>query len=408
MPAPLVSLGATFGGWACFGGGRVDYPLPQGRSFYLHTNCKPDARHVVEFSVMDTTLKKRLTWTQKDPRRALVKGWVQDPEFCWAYFDLCDDLALNQSRATLDLALHAVEFAETHGDPHLIHRAHGVLCHAFLARGDLYWAGKILHQIRDAALACCPPCRADFFNRQGYLLGEDRLAAESLEALNRALEEGGRQLSDDARARIYFGRSVAHHFLGNRRRALKDARGTLMGLSLDAPRGYYYDSGALIAVYIVGGDPEHDAYAEESFRLFSERIKGQKDWAEMHTRSAWAGTHLSARRGDFRGARRQIKRAWTQLRYNGLARELVAATLDRCQLICRGVEPRGDSPEVALELIKTCSQRPDLDDGLKERLQAMRSVLEVRPEHAFSELVDCRRSFIAPVPGAMAERIGAK
>ena len=30
------------------------------------------------------------------------------------------------------------------------------------------------------------------------------------------------------------------------------------------------------------------------------------------------------------------------------------------------------------------------------------------PENAFEELVAFRRSFIAPVPGAMAERIGAK
>ncbi len=357
---------------------------------------------------MDTALKKRLAWTLKDPRRALVKGWFQDPEFCRAYFDLCDDLALNQGRATLDLALAAVEFAEAHGDPHLIHRAHGVLCHAFIARGNLHWAGKILEQIRQSALACCPTCRSDFFHRQGYLLGEDRLAAESLEALNRALEEGGRHLSADARARILYGRGIAHHFLGNRRQALKDARGTLLGVSLDAPRGYFHDSGAVIPIYIIGGDPEHDEYAMETFRRFSERIKGGKDWAEMNTRTAWAGTHLSARRGDFRSALRQIKSAWTQLRYNGLPREFVAATLDRCQLICRGVEPRGDSPDKALELIETCSQRPDLNDALKERLKAMKSVLEVRPEHAFSELVDCRRSFIAPVPGAMAERIGAK
>ncbi len=87
--------------------------------------------------------------------------------------------------------------------------------------------------------------------------------------------------------------------------------------------------------------------------------------------------------------------------------EYVAATFDRCQLICRGVEPRGDSPELALELIETCRRRPDLDDPLEERLDAMKNVLELRPEHAYRELVDCRRSFIAPVPGAMAERIGA-
>ncbi len=49
--------------------------------------------------------------------------------------------------------------------------------------------------------------------RQGFLLGEDFQARESLEALDRALEEGGRRLSADARARIYYCRSYANHFL---------------------------------------------------------------------------------------------------------------------------------------------------------------------------------------------------
>ncbi len=356
---------------------------------------------------MDATLKKRLTWTRKDPHRALANGWVQDPAFCRAFFDLCDHLAFVLSPATFKLALRAVEFAENHGDPHLVHRSHGVLSHAYIIDGDLYWAGKTLEQIRERALACCPACRGDYFQRQGFLLGEDFQARESLEALNHALEEGGRHLGADARARIYYCRSYAHHLLGRRRRALEDVRSCLMGLSLDAPRGYFLDCGAIQPIYVIGGDPENDDYAAATLRLFAGRIKGLKDWVDMNTRSAWSGAHLSARQGDFKSARRQFKSAWTQLRYNGLAREILAATLDRCQLLCRGVEPRGRAPEEALKLIAVCRQRPDLDDGHRERLDAMKSILEIRPEHAFRELVDCRRSFIAPVPGAMAERIGA-
>ena len=59
---------------------------------------------------MDAALKKRLTWTTKDPRRALANGWMQDPEFCRAFCDLCDQLALVLSPATFKLALRAVEF----------------------------------------------------------------------------------------------------------------------------------------------------------------------------------------------------------------------------------------------------------------------------------------------------------
>ncbi len=356
---------------------------------------------------MERKLRYRLTQTQQDPCRALDAGWVQDPAFVRAFFDLCDHLAFVLSPATFELALRAVELAEAGGDRHLVHRSQGVLSHAYIVRGDLYWAGRTLEQVRPSALACCPDCRSDFFQRQGFLLGEHFDARESLEALDRALEEGGRRLGADARARIYYCRSYAHHFLGRRRRAIEDVRRCLAGLSLDSPRGYFLDCGAILPIYVIGGDPEHDDLAFAILRDFAERIKGLRGWAGMHTRSAWAGAQLSARQGDYRRSRQLFKRAWIQLRHDGLAREYVAATLDRCQLICRGVEPRGDSPELALELIETCRRRPDLDGPLSERLDAMKNVLEVRPEDAFRELVDCRRSFIAPVPGAMAERIGA-
>ncbi len=217
---------------------------------------------------------------------------------------------------------------------------------------------------------------------------------------------GERRLSADARARITYCRSYAYHFLGLRRRAIEDLRHTAMNLSLDSPRGYFLDCGALLPIFVMGGDPEDDEAARAVLRDFAGRIHGVKGWGDMLARSLWAGSHLSARLGDFRTALRQIKSAWIRLRQDGMARELVAATLDRCQLICRGVEHRADSPELALELIAAC-RRPHLGEALSERLDAMESVLEVRPEHAFRELVDCRRSFVAPVPGAMAERIGA-
>ena len=133
----------------------------------------------------------------------------------------------------------------------------------------------------------------------------------------------------------------------------------------------------------------------------------RNDWGDMHTRSAWSGAHLSARQGKFRRARRQLKSSWIQLRYDGLTRELVAATVDRCEFMCRGVEPRVDAPDVAQDLIGVClKQRSDMSEAQREGLGEMLRVHARWPENAFEELVGFRRSFIAPVPGAMAERIG--
>lgn len=59
--------------------------------------------------------KDRLTQTEKDPRKAIERGWFHDPAFCQGYFDRCEDHALHIAPDTLDLAMKAVEIAASHG-----------------------------------------------------------------------------------------------------------------------------------------------------------------------------------------------------------------------------------------------------------------------------------------------------
>ena len=69
----------------------------------------------------------RLNQTEKDPQLALTHGWYRDPEFLEGLFDRCEHLGYYRRKEALELAKHAVKFAESHGDPHLVNRAHGVL-----------------------------------------------------------------------------------------------------------------------------------------------------------------------------------------------------------------------------------------------------------------------------------------
>ncbi len=202
--------------------------------------------------------RKRITWALKDPGLALEGDWVEDPKFCAGFLDGCDQLVFVQAKQVIEIARRAVEAADVCGDPHLLNRAYGVLAHAYVARGDYYWAQKTLAEVRERALACCPRCRSDHFQRLGDLLMEERRLDDSLTALDRALEDG-RELSADARGRIHFVRGITHHLLGNRGRALDDAGATLELVSLSSPRGYFVDTGACIGIYVAGGDPEHDA-----------------------------------------------------------------------------------------------------------------------------------------------------
>jgi hypothetical protein len=57
-------------------------------------------------------------------------------------------------------------------------------------------------------------------------------------------------------------------------------------------------------------------------------------------------------------------------------------------------------------LVKSLETRPDLDEDYRSGLKTMIGVLDDWPENAFDELGAFRRSFIAPVPSGLAERIG--
>lgn len=351
--------------------------------------------------------RKRLTWALKAPHLALEGGWVEDPKFCAGFLDGCDQLVFVQANQVIEIARRAVEAADACGDPHLLNRSYGVLAHAYAARRDYYWAHQTLAAARERALACCPRCRSDHFHRLGDLLMEKRRLDDSLAVLDRALE-AGRELSADARGRIHFVRGITHHLLGNRGRALADAGATLELVDLSSPRGYFVDTGACIAIYVAGGDPEHDTLGSSLLAAFDQRIKGLRGWGDWTTRRMWTDAHLQARQGDFDRARPLMRRAYTRLLADGLPREAIAAALDAGQLRCRTGLPSPRNWQAAIELAERClARRPDLDAGHRDGLSEILGVLADHPEDAFRQMVELRRSFVAPVPGVMAERIGA-
>lgn len=351
---------------------------------------------------------RRVAKAVRTPRLALDGGWHEDPAFCKGFFDQCEDAALLIAPGTLDLALRAVELAERNGDPCLVHQGHGVLVHAYLARADRYWAHKTLESYRQGALDCCPRCRSAFFFREGDLLGEERKAGESLRALARSLDEGEGHLADDDYARRYFVRAISYHFAGDRDLALADAGRTLRLLSLDSPKGYFLDTIACMAVFIGGGGLRHDATALGHLDELRARLHGRDGWNGVHTRAFWARGHFHARQGDVRRADVCLETALERLSAKGLDREVLAASLDRAQLRCRPAEVlRSDNLTVARTTLGKCLRtRPGLREDHKEGLAEMEKILHHDPDVAFRELGAFRRSFIAPVPGQLGERIG--
>ena len=63
--------------------------------------------------------------------------------------------------------------------------------------------------------------------------------------------------------------------------------------------------------------------------------------------------------------------------------------------------------KAARKVLADCAKRrSDLTPLHREGLAEMDDVLRRRPEDAFAELVAFRKSFPAPVPGRLGERIG--
>ncbi len=102
-----------------------------------------------------------------------------------------------------------------------------------------------------------------------------------------------------------------------------------------------------------------------------------------------------------------MKSAYTRLLADGLPREAVAAALDLGQLKCRAWDlPPARYWQDVIDLTQRCLDcRADLAAAHRDGFEEILGVLDDFPESAFDEMVELRRSFIAPVPGVMAERI---
>ncbi len=349
---------------------------------------------------------QRLTRAMKNPHLALEQGWTEDPKFCTGLLDRCEHQAFALTPGGERLARRLVEIGDRAGEACFHHQAVGVLSHFYLARWDHYWAGKILYLHRDPILDCCPRCRSDYFRRQGDLFAEERRIADALVAFGRAEEERVGGFAADDYGRFCFPRSVALHFAGHRGRALADLDRTLRLTSLDAPQGYFMDSPAMAAIYVLGGDPCHDRAALESLERFEKRIVDRDGWTPVRVRLRWVKGLLHARLGHIRRARRCLKSAWSSLLTGPLAREAVASTLDLMQLACRHWELWGKNEELVKKVLGRCLERTDLHPDHQWQLEDIRDkVLPKFPYESFARIGAVRSSFIVTVPNRLDERI---
>lgn len=370
-------------------------------------------------SVQGLKLRRQrlLSAVDKDPRRVLDDRRCLKPDFCLQYFDLCDARALECDRRALEKPDLVLQYAETGvllakkiGNCHLVHRSLDTLIHAHIAVEQPAAALALLEELRVPAERCCSSCHAGWLRRYGDYLNEIREGAHADEFLSRSLAKIDNL---DLAERTRFVRGISHHYRGARDLALEDEASVLEHLPLTAPRGYFLDAIAILAVLLKGAEPHHDEWALAVLTRFEARLTGVKYWTSVHTRVRWVVGQLLARLGDVRGALDRLDSVRRELLETGPIRHAVAATADQALLHCKSYHQ--ESLRVLETMVAACERyrlkgqregREEPDPLLEHQLEAIAKTLERRPEIAYDAFVALRSSFVVPVPGIISARPG--
>ena len=92
-------------------------------------------------------------------------------------------------------------------------------------------------------------------------------------------------------------------------------------------------------------------------------------------------------------------------------RQGVAVTLDLALIYCRHEYVYGENDRTVKLMLRVCKRRLGVDAvgeeaRLRDGLEKLLEHLGDYPEEAFDALVALRSSFVVPVPGIVAERLG--
>ena len=342
-----------------------------------------------------------LTRARKDPAAVLKDRRWTKPELCRDFFDLCNDMALQQPGRALRYARAAVELAAKISDRHLIHSAQGVLVHAHIALTHRTQAANLLEDYRLSAFSCCDACRGEWLWRHGDLLAESRDPAARAE-LERSRRELGDAADSDASGRLRFVSGIAYHNEGDRDRALDEAGNSLLEMALTTPRGYFMDGVAFIACFLQGGAERHHVEKGLDYlNRFRERLNDVRGWKDVRIRLAWVQGQLHALLGDTKTAYRCLERVAKALRKTGPVRHWFAVNIDQLQLYAKR---DNDLNLCAIKtILRACRLNKNLDREMRKRLKRVRKAANCSPANAKMAFVWLRASFIVPVPGLIEE-----
>lgn len=347
-----------------------------------------------------TRQQRLLNQARKHPQKVLRDRRCLKPGFCAAFFEICEDQALQDPRSSLRFARAASELARKIGDPHLIHRSQGILVYAHIAERQVPEARRLLEDYRLAAASCCKPCSADWLRRRAEVLIEDVDGKRICATVERSRRELGDGIDADTDARLRFVESIGNIYQMDGDAALENADKVLRELDLSSPRGYFLDTLALLGWYLKKNTrPRRYRVAAEILTRFQERLKGLRGWTDVRIRKSWVEGQIYGHLGEWRKAADLLETARRALLGSGPPRHAVGVTFDLCQLYARRINDV--SMRAVQRMLGVCRRQRALDREMRRRMKHLVKHVSWYPERVPLFLAGCRNAFIVPVPGLL-------
>ncbi len=215
----------------------------------------------------------------------------------------------------------------------------------------------------------------------------------------------------DSLGRTSFLLGVAHYHAGQHFRALRCEVDAWRHIELTPRRrGYLRDTTSYVGIFLRGAEPSADRWVQGHLERFKKRLAVSGDWAEVRTYLRWLEGLVEARGGDYKRAIERLDRVRRRFLKTGPTRVAVAVTADLAMVYSRSRGLHQQTIDAISPILSRCLQSPPQPLGTELRLglEQVSEVLDDRPESVFDALVALRSSFLAPIPGILAERIGGR
>ncbi len=279
-------------------------------------------------------LKLLLTIAFREPEKLPKEKRFLKAPLLLAYFDACDNEAYDSPELAVERASHGLAAAEKTENPHLVHRANGLLASAYRVQSDYNTAQTLLDETI-AQSDSCPCCLSDIYRRKGILAQYMSLDDDAMRHYNTAIDHYKACDDPDGVGRTLIARGLLHAQVRMIEKALEDEKEGFRLLSPNTPGIYRFAAVLNTAVALTYGNEEHFSKALPYLERFRVALMGLDGLTTVRIHLRWLTGLVLVRQDENRKkALRMLKdarQALVKIRHDA---EVIAISTDIGRLYC--------------------------------------------------------------------------